>query len=112
MKWLQHAFALDPQGPAEPNEAQRELIEKLCAEVRRRGLTTPALLLLEMHRPLHYLSAQLLHFFEPFVAVVADTDGYREFTQFLEKRGSIDYLVGRFEALEKTGRRRDAKKSA
>ena len=107
MKWWKHAFAVDPPGPAEPTEQQRQVIDKLCGEVVRRHLKTPAVLVLEMHRPFNYLSAQLLHFFQPIVAAVADTEGYRQFTLFLEQRGSIDYLVQRLEALE-THRTNDA----
>jgi hypothetical protein len=101
VKWWKHAFAVDPPGPAEPTDAQRAVIDKLCAEVVRRRMTGPALLVLEMHRPLNYLSAQVLTFFQPFVAALADTAGYQQFTLFLEQRGSVDYLVQRLEALDK-----------
>ena len=109
MKWLKHAFAADPPGPAEPNETQRMLVEKLCVEVVRRHLTTPAVLMLEMSRPLNYLSAQLLHFFQPIVTVIADAAGYQQFTLFLEQRGSIEYILGRLEVAEaeRTAREKD-----
>ena len=100
VEWLKHAFAVDPPGPATPDEAQHVLVEKLCAEVVRRRLTAPALLMLEMSHPLNYVSAQLLHFFEPLVAIVADTDGYLQLTRFLERRGAIDYVCQRLEAMD------------
>jgi hypothetical protein len=112
VKWLKHAFAIDSEGPAQPNEAQHDLIERLCAAVVRRRMATPVLLFLEMHRPFHYLSGQVLHFLQPLVAGLANTDGYGEFTRFLEQRGSIDYLVARLEALEKIGRPAHTKKSS
>lgn len=98
--WLKHAFAIDPPGPATPNEAQEVLVEKLCAEVVRRRLTAPALLLLEMSQPLNYVSAQLLHFLQPLVAVMADGDGYLQLTRFLERRGAIEYVCQRLEAIQ------------
>ena len=100
MNWLKHAFGTDPPGPAEPDESQRMLIEKLSTEIIRRRLTTPAVFVLEMSRPLNYVSAQLLHFFQPIVAIVADADGYNQVARFLERRGSIDYIVRRIDALE------------
>ena len=100
MKWLKHAFAIDSPEALEPNDAQRALVEKLCAEVVRRKLTTPALLMLEMSRPLNYVSAQFLHFIQPFASVIADAEGYRQLAQFLEQRGSIDYICKRLEAME------------
>ena len=100
MKWLKHAFATDPPGPAQPDEKQRALIEKLCREVVRRRLTTPVLLMLETNRPLNYVSAQLLHYLQPIVAIIADTANYQKLTAFLEQRGSIDYFCQRLEAIE------------
>jgi hypothetical protein len=56
--------------------------------------------MLEMSRPLNYVSAQLLHFLQPMAAIVTDTTGYEEITRFLEQRGSIDFVCQRLEALE------------
>ena len=99
-KWLKHAFAIDSPGPMIPNEMQRALAEKICRAIVRRRLTAPALFTLEMSRPLNYVSAQFLHFLQPFVTVLANKEEYQNLTLFLEQRGSIDYLCGRIEALE------------
>jgi len=98
--WLKHAFAVEPPGPVEPTSAQRDIAEKLCAEVVRRRLSTPALLFLETTRPLNFLGAQVLHFFSPFLSVLGDAREYKQFASFLEKRGSLDYLCQRIEALQ------------
>ena len=100
MDWLKHAFAIDKPGPATPNNEQGAIVDRLCADVVRRRLTTPALLTLEMYRPLNYATAQLLHFLQPLVAIVADAGGYVQFTKFLEQRGSIDYICQRIEDAE------------
>jgi hypothetical protein len=98
--WLHHAFAVDPPGPAQPDDLQRPVVEALCVEVVRRRLTSPALIALEMSRPLNYLSAQALHFFQPFLSAVSDTAAYDHFTRFLQQRGSVEYLIERLEALD------------
>ena len=100
MKWLEHAFATDPTGPAIPNEEQRLIVDRLAREVVRRRLTSPALLTLELARPLNYMSAQVLHFFQPFLSVIGDAAAYEEFASFLEQRGSIEYISGRVEAID------------
>lgn len=100
VNWFKHAFAVDPPEPPAPNERQRVLIETLCFEVARRRLVTPALFLLELGRPLNYVSAQLLHFFHPMLTALTDAHGYEQFTLFLEQRGSIDYIHQRLEAAE------------
>jgi hypothetical protein len=104
---LKHAFAIEAEGPAEPNEPQRLIIERLVREVVRRRLTTPALLTLELGRPLNYVSAQVLHFFQPILGAVTDAASYEEFTAFLERRGSLDYLSARIEEVERECERRE-----
>jgi hypothetical protein len=100
MEWLKHAFATDPPGPAQPTDEQRRIVETLVREVVRRRLTTPALLTLELSRPLTFVSAQVLHFFEPFVSSIGGAVAYQEFALFLEQRGSVDYICERIEAIE------------
>lgn len=96
--WLRHAFAIDPPGPAIPTETQFTVVDRVCREIVRRRLTTPAILLLEFSRPLNYLGAQMLHFFLPLVSTLTNSDGYREFSAYLEQRGSIDYICRHLEA--------------
>jgi hypothetical protein len=100
VNWLKHAFAIDSPEQIQPNETQHAWIEKFCNELVRRRLTAPALFTLEMSRPMNYISAQFLHFLQPFVTVIADKNEYENLTLFLEKRGSIEYICGRLEALE------------
>jgi hypothetical protein len=104
VNWLRHAFALDAGQSSDPSQPERAVVEAVCIEIVRRRLSTPALLMLEMSRPLNYVSAQLLTFFQPFLALVGDTGAYDHFTRFLERRGSVDYIVTRIEALESAGR--------
>ena len=99
--WLKHAFAIEPDKPVEPTDAQRAIIDRLFRQVIARGLTTPALIFLESVRPLNYVSSQTLHFFVPVLAVVADAQACRELADFLEHRGSVDYLCRRIEELSK-----------
>lgn len=100
LDWLKHAFAVEPPGPVEPTEAQAAIVDRLCREVVRRRMTTPALIALEMSRPLNFVTAQAIHFFDPLIKSISDANGHRDFATFLEKRGSIEYLVRRIEELE------------
>lgn len=98
--WLRHAFSVEKDDAGEPTEAQAAVVERVCREVVRRRLTTPALAFLEMSRPLNYVGAQVFHFFDPVISALADADGARQFATFLERRRSIEYLCRRIEALE------------
>ena len=106
--WLKHAFAVDPPGPAEPTDTQHACVEKLCVEVVRRHLSTPALIFLEMSRPMNFIGAQALHFFAPLINAVTDADGHRQFAAFLEHRGSIEYICCRIEALEASAAKQES----
>ena len=100
MEWLKHAFAVAPAAPAEPTDAQRDLIDRICREVVRRRMTAPAQVVLEMARPVNYMSAQLMHFFEPFLTVLSDPIAYRQLSTFLEQRGCVEYISERLQAIE------------
>jgi hypothetical protein len=99
--WLKHAFAIEPEESVEPTDAQRTVIERLCRQVVSRGLATPALIFLESVRPLNFVSSQTLHFFAPVLSAVADPQACRELAEFLEHRGSVDYLCRRIEELSR-----------
>lgn len=121
MNWLKHAF--DTSGPDEPpTAAQLELADKLCHEVVRRGLALPALVFLEMSRPLNRLSSQAIHFLTPMLGMFrldasrksepapddpAPTSSEKPaaaheiLAQFLERPDSVEYLCQRIDALEK-----------
>ena len=106
---LKNAFAVEAPGAAEPTAQQGEIVDRVCKEVVRRGMTTPALMFLEMSRPLNFLGSQAMHFFQPIVSAVVDATGYVHFATFLERRGSIEYLCRRMERFE---HERDAKQQA
>ena len=105
-KWrerLRRAFAVDPPGPAEPTPQQQAAVDWVCRQIAKRHLTTPGLLALEMSRPLNYVGAQMLHVMQPAVWALASQQSYESyvhFSQFLEKRGSLEYMMRRIEALE------------
>lgn len=107
--WFKHAFAVDPPGPAEPTEEQKPVVEWACREIARRRLTTPSLMLLELTRPLNYIAAQTMHFFQPgFWAILRQQsyENYIHFSEFLEKRGSMDYIMQRIEEIESEAQKR------
>ncbi len=98
--WLKNAFAVENPEGVEPTAVQKEIVDKVCREVARRHMSTPALLFLETFHPLNYIGSQVLHFFQPIVAVILTTDSYGHFAEFLEQRSSIDYLCRKIEYYE------------
>ena len=102
-QWLRHAFAIEPPGPAEPTTAQQAAVDKICLEINRRGMSTPALAFLETFRPLNLIAAQSMQFFSPLLSTITDSRVHTEFAAFLERRGSIEHICRRIEELETIG---------
>ncbi|MFH1850870.1 MAG: hypothetical protein ABIA75_00850 [Candidatus Neomarinimicrobiota bacterium] len=99
-EWLKKAFLVDSPTDMELSEQQKLVIDKVCREVVRRHMTTPALVFLESFRPLSYIGSQLMHFFQPIVSAVLTSGNYELFARFLEQRNSVDYLCRRIEFFE------------
>ena len=95
--WWDHAFAVESGEGAFTGE-DRELIDRLAGFVVRRGMVTPALMVLESGRPLNFVGSQLLAFLSPFVTFVFNGPEYNRFVLILEKRKSVDLII---EAIER-----------
>ena len=100
-EFFRNAFALDDGKPCEPSPEEREVLEKLAAEVARRRLTGPAITFLEMSRPMNSLGAAAIHFFTPIAATLANPVALKSFAEFLDERGSVDVLCGMLESAER-----------
>jgi hypothetical protein len=71
--------------------------------VARRHLTLPGIIVMEVARPLNWIMAQAGHFFSPGVWAVTPEQthrSYKLFVEFLEQRGSTEYITGRIEHFE------------
>ena len=102
---IKHAFALGEKENFTPNEKQILIVDKVCREVVKRHLAMPAILLLETLRPLNYIGSQVMHFFQPIISSVLSVDGYTDFTELLEQRGSVDYICERIKGIEVEGQK-------
>ena len=99
-----HAFAVETSSDFDPSDEERQVADRICRELVRRRLATPALMFLEMSRPLNFLGSQLLHFLSPVLSGLTQSPGHRHLAAFLEHRGSVDYLCRRIEELDSAGK--------
>ena len=99
---LAHAFAVDEN--FEPSAEDKALIAKVAEFVVRRKLEAPALMALESARPFNFMASQLMHFFQPTLALFLRTTELKRFAEILEHRSSIDLLV---EAIEKASEEKE-----
>lgn len=75
------------------------LIEHLTENVMRRGLYGPALILVEVGRPLAPLLGQLLWIAQPAFSMLWPAETIGRVAHFLEEPGAGDYLLARLETI-------------
>jgi hypothetical protein len=85
-----------PETDLDPEDRDR-LIDRIAGEVVKRRLETPAILFLEMHRPLQFLSSQALIVFTPLLAVAFNPLNLEKLSLLMQDRSNLDRLVERIE---------------
>ncbi len=82
------------------NERRDELIETLARRIENMGLTTPAVLMLEAHKPLSFLGSQAVLVAQPLLSLVFDPSTSMDYARLLEDRSNIERLIQRLERQE------------
>ena len=100
-KW-KHAFALAPESMPDGG-ALPDILETFAQTVVRRKMETPAILFLEMVRPLNFLGSQLVFAAVPIAGVFTSAEELQQVANALAHRGAIGRVVSRIEQL--SGRR-------
>lgn len=80
-------------------ERRDEIIEWLAKQVVKRGLSTPAIMFVEMARPISFIGSQAVQFFSPFINVALNSQLSTEIALVMEDRKNIDRLIDRVEEL-------------
>lgn len=89
---------------ADSDQAQSEqLIEQLAEQISRWRLTMPAILLLQVTRPLSFIASQGLLLCQPLLSFVYDAPRIADYAELLADRATIDRLVARLEEEERAG---------
>lgn len=78
-------------------DADRALLERVAGRIVALRLEVPALLTLESTRPLGLVAGQALIFFEPIAQALLGLGDLRRFARLLERRETLDELVGMIE---------------
>jgi hypothetical protein len=94
---------------AEISPEERDLvIDNIAQAVSKRGMETPAILFLEMHKPVSLFASQGLVVSSPLIAPLVGLDNVRIASRLFEKRENVELLIRRIEdfAVEKQERSR------
>ncbi len=81
-----------------PVEEREKLLDQTVQAIARRGLQTPAILLLEMHKPLAYVASQGIVAAVPLLGPLIGLDRMQAVGKLLAEPGGMDDLIARIEA--------------
>jgi hypothetical protein len=87
--------------PIELTDDERDaLLDRFAGQVVARGLTVPATLFLEMHRPFAFLASQGLLVATPFLAALFGVELVQRWASLLERPENVGRLVERIAELD------------
>ena len=101
---------VDPQ-PKRPVESERdidadltdkerdEMIEKIASGVVKRRMETPAIMFLELHKPLSFFGSQALIVGSPFVGPFVGIENVHRVSRLIADRNNVERLIRRIEEL-------------
>lgn len=73
------------------------LIEKAAGEIRKRRLEAPAILFLEMNKPLSFLASQSAIVLSPLLVPFVGFDNVNDYSRLLESRDNVERLIRKLE---------------
>ena len=78
-------------------EQSEQLLEQLSQQICRWGLTLPAIVLLQVTRPLSFIASQALLLCQPLISTVYDAPQIAGYAELLADRANLDRLVAQLE---------------
>ena len=74
-------------------EETQALLQRAADQVVKRRLEVPAVLALEMHKPISGYMANMAIIFAPFIGPIFGPDTYRDFSRLLTTRHNVERLI-------------------
>ncbi len=81
--------------PPQDHQRREQLIDSLVRRAARANVTAPAVLFLEMHKPLAFLGAQFLWAAQPFLVPWFNHSDVRDIARLLEDPTGVEQLIER-----------------
>jgi hypothetical protein len=92
-------FPLPPKKPSEGQitPEQEEVLDKVAKKVVQKRMTVPAIVFIESVKPLNFIGAQVMVFFEPIVQSLFEFKSYNIFREAIENRDNVELLMQKIE---------------
>lgn len=89
-------------------EEENRLLDQAAAEIKKRKMETPAMLFLEMHRPLSFVASQASVVFSPFLVPFLGFDNVHDYSRLFAKPTNVERLLDRLDAQEPKAAKEDS----
>ena len=80
-------------------ENKKDILNKFAKEIVDRGVSIPAIFFLESTKYISFVGSQFLVFLGPIATSFVSTQKYYQFTELLEDRDNIEYVLSEIERL-------------
>lgn len=90
-------------------ERRNEVIDSIAQKIVGRHLQTPAVLFLDMHKPLSFIASQSVLVAMPLLGMLFGAQSIADLSKFLAERENIEALIARIEDMSAA---QDAAKTA
>lgn len=81
------------------DERRDEVIDSIAAKVAGRRLETPAVLFLDMHKPLSFIASQALLVGMPFLGLLFGAQSIADISKVLSERENVERIIKRIEEM-------------
>jgi hypothetical protein len=78
-------------------QEEEELLDKAASEIRKRKLEAPAILMLELHKPVAYVGSHAAIAFSPFLVPFLGYDNINNYSRLFSKKENIERLLQRLD---------------
>ncbi len=99
---FKRAFTLTP-GEGTIDKEDILLLERIAAQVVKRKMTDPVILLVESCGPMNFIGSQVIHFLRPILDLACNTKEIERLAIILEKRNSLPLFVKILERMRDEG---------
>lgn len=89
------------------DQEEEALIDKAAEQIVKRRMEVPAVLFLEMHKPLSFVASQAAVVFAPFIVPLMGYENAQNYTRLFQKRENVERLIRRIETMAAQPRAKD-----
>lgn len=79
---------------------EQDILSKFASKIVDKGMTVPALFFLESTKYVSFVGSQMMVFFGPIVTSFVSSEKYYNFSELLEDRNNIEYLLNEIERID------------